>query len=142
MAGLPLLVLFSVPVATNVKNATVGLTLAFCLGITGYLALLAADGRQRLRLWGRLVTVWQETPDDEDARGPDTRAARRVGPPDRPGRRGAGHDRAAGPARPARARPASAHNPAPGAPAAASSGPAAPLVQMRSQLTRAVPSRS
>jgi transglutaminase-like putative cysteine protease len=82
VAGLPLLVLFSVPVATNVKNATVGLTLAFCLGITGYLAMLAADGRQRLRLWGRLVTVWEEAPEDE-ARGPDTRqlaaSGRRVG---------------------------------------------------------------
>jgi transglutaminase-like putative cysteine protease len=82
VAGLPLLVLFSVPVATNVKNATVGLTLAFCLGITGYLAMLATDGRQRLRLWGRLVTVWEETP-DEEGKGPDTRqlaaSGRRVG---------------------------------------------------------------
>jgi transglutaminase-like putative cysteine protease len=83
VAGLPLLVLFSVPVATNVRNPGVGLTLAFCLGITGYLALLSADGRERLRLWGRLVTVWRETPEDEDARGPDTRAVaasgRRIG---------------------------------------------------------------
>jgi transglutaminase-like putative cysteine protease len=83
VAGLPLLVLFAVPVATNVKNVGLGLTLAFCLGITGYLALLSADGRERLRLWGRLVTVWQETPEDEDARGPDTRAlaasGRRIG---------------------------------------------------------------
>ncbi len=58
----------------------------FCLGITGYLAMLAADGRDRLRLWGRLVTVWQQAPaDDEDEpdRGPDTRAlaasGRRIG---------------------------------------------------------------
>jgi transglutaminase-like putative cysteine protease len=83
VAGLPLLVLFSVPVATNVKHAGLGLTLSFCLGITGYLALLAADGRERLRLWGRLVTVWQDSPDDESARGPDTRAlaasGRRIG---------------------------------------------------------------
>src|ERR1700733_672127 len=83
VAGLPLLVLFSVPVATDVKNVGLGLTLAFCLGITGYLALLTADGRERLRLWGRLVTVWQETPEDEDSRGPDTRAlaasGRRIG---------------------------------------------------------------
>jgi transglutaminase-like putative cysteine protease len=86
VAGLPLLVLFSVPVATNVKHAGVGLTLAFCLGITGYLAMLAADGRDRLRLWGRLVTVWQQaadTDEDESARGPDTRAlaasGRRIG---------------------------------------------------------------
>jgi transglutaminase-like putative cysteine protease len=83
VAGLPLLVLFSVPVATNVKDVGLGLTVAFCLGITGYLALLTADGRDRLRLWGRLVTVWQETPEDEDARGPDTRvlaaSGRRIG---------------------------------------------------------------
>jgi transglutaminase-like putative cysteine protease len=83
VAGLPLLVLFSVPVATNVKNVGLGLTVAFCLGISGYLALLTADGRERLRLWGRLVTVWQETPEDEDSRGPDTRAlaasGRRIG---------------------------------------------------------------
>jgi transglutaminase-like putative cysteine protease len=83
VAGLPLLVLFSVPVATNVKHVGAGLTVAFCLGITGYLALLAADGRERLRLWGRLVTVWQDDPDEEGARGPDTRAlaasGRRIG---------------------------------------------------------------
>ena len=83
VAGLPLLVLFSVPVATNVQHVGVGLTVAFCLGITGYLALLAADGRERLRLWGRLVTVWQEDPRDEPTRSPDTRAlaasGRRIG---------------------------------------------------------------
>jgi transglutaminase-like putative cysteine protease len=83
VAGLPLLVLFSVPVATNVKDVGLGLTVAFCLGITGYLALLTADGRDRLRLWGRLVTVWEDTPEDEDARGPDTRvlaaSGRRIG---------------------------------------------------------------
>jgi transglutaminase-like putative cysteine protease len=60
----------------------VALTLSFCLGITGYLAMLAADGRQRLRLWGRLITVWQDA-DDEPGRGPDTRqlaaSGRRVG---------------------------------------------------------------
>jgi transglutaminase-like putative cysteine protease len=83
VAGLPLLVLFSVPVATNVKHAGLGLTLAFCLGITGYLALLAADGRERLRLWGRLVTVWQSAPGEEAAHGPDIRelaaSGRRIG---------------------------------------------------------------
>jgi transglutaminase-like putative cysteine protease len=83
VAGLPLLVLFSVPVATNLKDDGLGLALAFCVGITGYLALLTADGRERLRLWGRLVTVWQQTPEEEDSRGPDTRAlaasGRRIG---------------------------------------------------------------
>jgi transglutaminase-like putative cysteine protease len=83
VAGLPLLVLFSVPVATNVKHEGLGLTVAFCIGISGYLALLAADGRQRLRLWGRLVTAWQDGSDDTTARGPDTRqlaaSGRRIG---------------------------------------------------------------
>jgi transglutaminase-like putative cysteine protease len=83
VAGLPLLVLFAVPVATAARHSGVGLTIAFCLGITGYLALLSADGRERLRLWGRLVTVWQDDPDDEHGRGPDTRAlaasGRRIG---------------------------------------------------------------
>jgi transglutaminase-like putative cysteine protease len=84
IAGLPLLVLFSVPIATNAREAGVSGAAAFCLGITGYLALLAADGRERLRIWGRLVTVWQSTDEEEEqVRGPDTRAlaagGRRVG---------------------------------------------------------------
>jgi transglutaminase-like putative cysteine protease len=83
IAGLPLLVLFSVPIATNAREAGIGAPVAFCLGITGYLALLAADGRERLRIWGRLVTVWQSGDEEEQVRGPDTRAlaagGRRVG---------------------------------------------------------------
>ena len=83
IAGLPLLVLFSVPIATNAQQSGVGGAVTFCLGITGYLALLAADGRERLRIWGRLITVWQSADDEEQVRGPDTRAlaagGRRVG---------------------------------------------------------------
>jgi len=84
IAGLPLLALFSVPITTSARQGAVGATLTFCLGITGYLAMLAADGRERLRIWGRLVTLWQSgTDDDEPARGPDTRAlaasGRRIG---------------------------------------------------------------
>jgi transglutaminase-like putative cysteine protease len=84
IAGLPLLALFSVPITTSARQGAVGATLTFCLGITGYLALLAADGRERLRIWGRLVTVWQSsTDDDEPVRGPDTRvlaaSGRRIG---------------------------------------------------------------
>jgi transglutaminase-like putative cysteine protease len=83
IAGLPLLVLFSVPITTSAKLHGPGATAAFCLGITGYLALLAADGRERLRIWGRLVTVWQTSEDEEQSRGPDTRAlaasGRRIG---------------------------------------------------------------
>jgi transglutaminase-like putative cysteine protease len=44
--------------------------------------MLAADGRDRLRIWGRLVTVWQYR-DTEAVQGPDTRAlaaaGRRIG---------------------------------------------------------------
>ncbi len=81
VAGLPLLVLFSAPVTTSAKNSEFGAAVVFCLGITGYLAMLAADGRERLRRWGRLVTVWQAP---ADAAGePDTRAlstsGRRIG---------------------------------------------------------------
>ena len=84
IAGLPLLVLFSVPITTSAKQGPVGATIAFCLAITGYLAILAADGRDRLRIWGRLVTLWQTGKDgEEQVRGPDTRAlaasGRRIG---------------------------------------------------------------
>jgi TgpA N-terminal domain/Transglutaminase-like superfamily len=76
MAGLPLLALFSVPITTSARQGAAGATVAFCLGVTGYLAVLAADGRERLRIWGRLVTLWQSGRDDDDepGRGPDTRA--------------------------------------------------------------------
>jgi transglutaminase-like putative cysteine protease len=84
IAGLPLLALFSVPITTSARQSAAGATVTFCLGITGYLALLAADGRERLRIWGRLVTLWQTgRDDDEPVRGPDTRAlaasGRRIG---------------------------------------------------------------
>jgi transglutaminase-like putative cysteine protease len=84
IAGLPLLALFSVPITTSAKQGAVGAAVAFCLAITGYLAVLAADGRDRLRIWGRLVTLWQTgRADDEHVRGPDTRAlaasGRRIG---------------------------------------------------------------
>jgi transglutaminase-like putative cysteine protease len=84
IAGLPLLALFSVPITTSARQGAVGATVTFCIGMTGFLALLAADGRERLRIWGRLVTLWQSgADDDEPVRGPDTRAlaasGRRIG---------------------------------------------------------------
>ncbi len=82
IAGLPLLALYSVPITTNTKQGGIGATVAFCLGIGGYLALLAADSRDRLRIWGRLVTVWQNKEAD-GVQKPDTRAlaasGRRIG---------------------------------------------------------------
>jgi transglutaminase-like putative cysteine protease len=80
LAGLPLLVLFCVPLTTEARPGAVGATLVFCAGMVGYLGLLSADGRHRLRLWGRLIHPWQ---DDADSQGPDVRplaaAGRRIG---------------------------------------------------------------
>ena len=80
IAGLPLLVLFCVPLTTAARPGAVGATLVFCAGMVGYLGLLSADGRHRLRLWGRLIHPWQ---DDADSQGPDVRplaaAGRRIG---------------------------------------------------------------
>ncbi|MGH3155699.1 MAG: transglutaminase TgpA family protein [Streptosporangiaceae bacterium] len=87
LAGLPLLVMFSVPIATDTHANATQSTVAFCLGIVGYLALLSTDGRERLRLWGRLVTPWNASHPDEQVEelggGPSSRAlaasGRRIG---------------------------------------------------------------
>jgi transglutaminase-like putative cysteine protease len=80
IAGLPLLVLFCVPLSIDAHTGAVGSTLVFCAGMVGYLGLLSADGRHRLRLWGRLIHPWQ---DEGDSQGPDVRplaaAGRRIG---------------------------------------------------------------
>src|SRR5262249_38537402 len=72
--------LFCVPLTTDAHPSWFGATVVFCLGMAGYLGLLSADGRDRLRLWGRLVHRWQDEP---EGRSPDTRplpaAGRRVG---------------------------------------------------------------
>jgi transglutaminase-like putative cysteine protease len=97
LAGLPLLVLFTVPVTMRAPTG-VGTIIVFCLGTAGYLAMLSADGRERIRVWGRLVSLWRYGQDDakpggagasrvpwagEADPGPDTRAmaaaGRRVG---------------------------------------------------------------
>jgi transglutaminase-like putative cysteine protease len=83
VAGLPLLLLFSVPVASNLKVFGVPQVIIFALSLTGYLGLLAADGRERLRMWGRLVTFRHVQSPDETGSGPDTRelaaSGRRIG---------------------------------------------------------------
>jgi transglutaminase-like putative cysteine protease len=85
LAGLPLLVLFSVPIASGAGHNALLTGVLFCIGMAGYLSLLGADGRERLRLWGRLVTPWHTGPgetDDNEA-GPRTGAlaasGRRIG---------------------------------------------------------------
>ncbi|HTQ93409.1 MAG TPA: DUF3488 and transglutaminase-like domain-containing protein [Streptosporangiaceae bacterium] len=86
LAGLPLLVLFTVPVTMNAPHNQVTTIVVFCLSGAGYLAMLSADGRERIRVWGRLVSLWRLPPrygrtrEDwafEDGRGP---SGRRPGP--------------------------------------------------------------
>jgi len=84
LAGLPLLVLFTVPVMLNAPHSQLVTGLVFCLGGAGYLAMLSADGRERIRVWGRLVSLWRGTGAMAGrTNGPDTRvlaaAGRRVG---------------------------------------------------------------
>jgi transglutaminase-like putative cysteine protease len=83
VAGLPLLLLFSVPVASNLKVFGTPQIIVFAASLAGYLALLSADGRERLRLWGRLVTFRHIQSADETGSGPDTRdlsaSGRRIG---------------------------------------------------------------
>ena len=88
LAGLPLLVLFAVPVSVNASHDQLTTIVVFCLSGVGYLAMLSADGRERIRVWGRLVSLWRSAPRYGQIRGvneqgPDTRAlaaaGRRVG---------------------------------------------------------------
>ncbi|SNS12383.1 Transglutaminase-like superfamily protein [Streptosporangium subroseum] len=54
LTGLPLLALFTVPAAVVVDPISWP---AFIIGALGYLALLVADGRERVSHWGRTVLV-------------------------------------------------------------------------------------
>ena len=62
LAGLPLLLLFTVPVTLNAPRSQLTTVVVFCLGCVGYLAMLSADGRERIRVWGRLVSLWRTGP--------------------------------------------------------------------------------
>jgi transglutaminase-like putative cysteine protease len=83
IAGLPLLVLYMAPIATAAKTGGIGTVVTFLLAATGYLGLLASDGRNRLRGWGRVVTVWHYAGEDERLGGADIRGlaatGRRIG---------------------------------------------------------------
>ena len=85
VAGLPLLVLFCVPLTTDAHQGVFGAMTVFGVGMGGYLAMLAVDARERLRLWGRLVTMWHRGQDSPAVpRGtPNTKelaaAGRRIG---------------------------------------------------------------
>ncbi len=84
-AGLPLLVLFCVPLTASIHQSVFGAMTVFGVGMAGYLAMLAVDARERLRLWGRLVTVWHRGRDPAAAQpgSPNTKdlaaACRRIG---------------------------------------------------------------
>jgi transglutaminase-like putative cysteine protease len=82
-AGLPLLVLFSVPVASDLKTFGAWQAVTFAAGMAGFLMLLSTAGRDRLRMWGRLVTFRYVQRTDEAGTGPDTRelaaSGRRIG---------------------------------------------------------------
>src|SRR6266487_4107665 len=62
LAGLPLLVLFTVPVTMNASHSQLATAVVFCLSTVGYLSMLSADGRERIRVWGRLVSLWRAAP--------------------------------------------------------------------------------
>jgi len=83
VAGLPLLLLFSVPVASNLKVFDAPELVIFAASLAGYLAMLSADSRERLRMWGRLVTFRHVQSADETGSGPDTKelsaSGRRIG---------------------------------------------------------------
>src|SRR6266480_919994 len=57
LAGLPLLVLFTVPVTMNASHSQLTTGLVFCLSGVGYLAMLSADGRERIRVWGASIVL-------------------------------------------------------------------------------------
>jgi transglutaminase-like putative cysteine protease len=90
LAGLPLLVLFTVPVMLNAPHSQLVTGLVFCLGGAGYLAMLSADGRERIRVWGRLVSLWRSGPWSDAAGYPggaaDPGGAGAAGTPDTAGR--------------------------------------------------------
>jgi len=75
LAGLPLLLLFTEPFTLSLSRDFLGTTIAFCVGVAGYLALLSSEARDRIREW--------EHPDPARRDEPDTRplaaAGRRVG---------------------------------------------------------------
>ena len=89
LAGLPLLALFTVPIMINAQTSQLSTGLVFCVGGAGYLAMLSADGRERIRVWGHLVSLWRSGPrrsgsgHRDGGPNPDTRAlaaaGRRVG---------------------------------------------------------------
>ncbi len=75
LAGLPLLLLFTEPFTLSVSRGFVGTTLAFIIGVAGYLALLSSESRDRIRAWEQTDAAAHYAPDTR----PLAAAGRRVG---------------------------------------------------------------
>jgi transglutaminase-like putative cysteine protease len=81
LAGLPLLLLFCEPFTLSISRGWLGTTAVFCLAAAGYLTILGAEGRERVREWEQPLPGQPAA--SAAARAPDTRAltaaGRRVG---------------------------------------------------------------
>ena len=75
LAGLPLLLLFTEPFTLSLSRGFVGTTLAFIIGVSGYLALLSSESRDRIRAWEQTDAATHYAPDTR----PLAAAGRRVG---------------------------------------------------------------
>jgi transglutaminase-like putative cysteine protease len=75
LAGLPLLLLFTEPFTLSVSRGFAGTTVAFIVGVAGYLALLSSEGRDRIRAWEQANASERYAPDTR----PLAAAGRRVG---------------------------------------------------------------
>jgi transglutaminase-like putative cysteine protease len=75
LAGLPLLLLFTEPFTLSVSRSFAGTTLAFIIGVAGYLTLLSSESRDRIRAWEQTDAPGRYAPDTR----PLAAAGRRVG---------------------------------------------------------------
>ncbi|HXT88749.1 MAG TPA: transglutaminaseTgpA domain-containing protein, partial [Trebonia sp.] len=75
LAGLPLLLLFTEPFTLSVSRGFFGTTIAFCVSVAGYLALLSSEARDRIREWEHPNPTAQDEPDTRTLAA----AGRRVG---------------------------------------------------------------
>ncbi|MGH3246451.1 MAG: transglutaminase TgpA family protein, partial [Trebonia sp.] len=75
LAGLPLLLLFTEPFTLSVARGFFGTTIAFCIGVAGYLALLSSEARDRIREWEHPNPAARDEPDTQTLAA----AGRRVG---------------------------------------------------------------
>jgi len=75
LAGLPLLLLFTEPFTLSVSRGFLGTTVAFCVSVAGYLALLSSEARDRIREWEHPHPTARDEPDTQTLAA----AGRRVG---------------------------------------------------------------